>query len=772
MAGTTGHSASNETVAEETVAEEAIQWRDPSTWLVLFCFSDTFKFAFRVAISLTLAFLIPMAMGWSQPSTAATTVMLIATTGSRRESLAKGTLRVLGTIAGGIIGLCLVGAFAQDRMFYMLSVSIAITIVFYLRSAYQKDPTLFMLTGVMIMMMYNGGDAEGAFLYGVERTFMTIFGVVVYTLVGVFLFPPRVEQNLHKLAGELVASQQALFEHISQPVSDQVQIPVGEDSPEALLPVEPSDAGEGSQAEVEQASVTVADLSKAVYAAQQALEGRYQTLSAECSEISAYKKEWDGTIALFSQITNLLMFAAKDHSRAGGHPAEFIQDYAGIRDELIALFEALPDAWHSREAFPPEAIPQLVVDKQKLEGESHLYRGEAISSCYLFGALRERLVQVQSCISSINSLTGKVGFSLPLLAEKPAFIWWDAENAKTAIKVFVIYWATGLFWIYANPPGGYNFVIFGTIFVSILSFMPMHPAALFVLFTLGFVVSVPAYVFLLPELTLGAELGAFIFAYTFVAFYALKGPVTIFFLLGLFTMGIDNSMVYHFGITLTIVSLFYLVVGVVVVAHFFPFSSKAEHLVMVMRERFFRHVSAIVWLVQQPELNGWQRLSMRWHVTVAKTALAKLTLWSSKVNGDLFPGATPSELGEYASQCDLVFHHLLTLQQAESKLEVSPLVHTARQQHRDKVIPFLVEYLAGDPKVSHLVPADVQHDYQELEARLDQFFTEQEWQKNTNSDIAYFYIFLNLKKNLFESLLACYRANEKVAWDVLTHKRF
>lgn len=41
--------------------------------------------------------------------------MLIASTGSRRESLAKGTLRVLGTLVGAVIGLLLVGMFAQDR---------------------------------------------------------------------------------------------------------------------------------------------------------------------------------------------------------------------------------------------------------------------------------------------------------------------------------------------------------------------------------------------------------------------------------------------------------------------------------------------------------------------------------------------------------------------------------------------------------------------------------------------------------------------------------
>ena len=36
-----------------------------------------------------------------------------------------------------------------------------------------------MLTGVMTLMMSNGGDAEGAFLYGVDRAYMTVFGVLM-----------------------------------------------------------------------------------------------------------------------------------------------------------------------------------------------------------------------------------------------------------------------------------------------------------------------------------------------------------------------------------------------------------------------------------------------------------------------------------------------------------------------------------------------------------------------------------------------------------------
>ena len=46
-------------------------------------------FAIKTALSLTLAYMLPMAWGWPQPQTAAITVMLIAATGMVSESLQK-----------------------------------------------------------------------------------------------------------------------------------------------------------------------------------------------------------------------------------------------------------------------------------------------------------------------------------------------------------------------------------------------------------------------------------------------------------------------------------------------------------------------------------------------------------------------------------------------------------------------------------------------------------------------------------------------------------
>lgn len=498
------------------IEQSSWSWLNFSSWLWPFCLSEKFKFASRVALSLTLAYLIPMAMGWPQASTAATTVMLIASTGSRRESLALGTYRVIGTLIGAVIGLSLVGLFAQERFIYMLVVSVVVSVIFYFRNAYKKDPSVFMLTGVMVLMMSNGGDANGAFIYGVDRAFMTAFGVVVFTLVSVFLFPVKTEQNLRALAHDLNRIQRLMFHLLTQPKMRRASVdaaePISMDCPEDLA---------------EQTEMPI--LVKQLFAAQGALEQRYTSISAECSDVSAYKKEWDLALLYYKQITELLIFVAESGSHGVREGAElrldrFIIDYDQTVQKLASLFAESEQVWEDKER-ACEAIEHWVtVDEEALKTCTHLGRGKVLTFAYLLNQLHEKLSRLTATISCIDSVTGEVNFSERFPKALSQFIWWDAENAKTAIKVFVTYWIAGLIWIYFNPPGGYTFVIFSVIYMSLLSFLPVHPVMLLVLFTFGFLFAVPAYVFVLPSLTLGAELGVFIFIYTFAAFYLFKGP--------------------------------------------------------------------------------------------------------------------------------------------------------------------------------------------------------------------------------------------------------
>ena len=725
--------------------------------------NDKIKFAIKVSLSLTLAYLFPFAMGWPQASTAATTVMLIATTGSRRESLAKGTLRVLGTLVGAVVGLLLVGLFAQDRLLYMLSVSLVVSFIFYFRNAYQKDPTLLMLTGVMTLMMSNGGDADGAFLYGVDRAYMTVFGVVVYTLVGTFLFPVKTEQNLRQLIEQLNQTQQALFSALVNSLEQK-----HESHPPA---VDDSESPEESEHTASQLNID--KLTEEMFAAQNSLEQRFATVSAECSDVSPYLKEWRLAVHLSKQITQQLSVAVHGHFSLE-EDRQCITNFDETIKEIEQLFQKCHQVWEDNEHAYRAKEFKVNYNQASLDSAPHLTKGSAITLGFLLESMHQNLSRLAESISCIDSVTNNVSFYVEMPKTKGKFLWWDAENFKTAVKTFVTYWVAGFIWIYFNPPGGYSFVIFSTMFMSLLSFVPVHPILLLVLFTFGFLFAVPSYLFILPQLDLGLELGLFIFIYTFIGFYLFNGPITIFYMVGLFVLGLDNNMFYHFGILMTIMTLFYLVVFMIIFAHYFPFSSRPEHLFLTIKERYFRHTRALFVTYQKQSESFLTPLKRALHLVTLNVSAKKLKVWGSKINHKHFDQTTPEAIGAFSKACDVLCSHINVLMVAEKKLLANPLINQLRQQHRDSIIPSMAGALASHEVTEELDSVFNQYsqDYQSFEDKLEDFFNELDLSDYAYSEIAGFYILLNLKRNVFEAIKHCKQTYEDIDWVNLQQKRF
>lgn len=723
--------------------------------------NEKIKFATKVALSLTLAYLIPFAVGWSQASTAATTVMLIASTGSRRESLAKGTLRVLGTLVGAVIGLLLVGMFAQDRLLYMLSVSVVVSFIFYFRNAYQKDPTLLALTGVMVLMMSNGGDAEGAFMYGVDRAYMTIFGVVLYTLVGTFLWPTKTEQNLRQLIEQLNQAQQALFNAILQNFEQKTAL-----QQDVVTNVEATENDEAP-------SPTIDELLEKVFAAQNALEQRFATVSVECSDVSAYMKEWQLAVHFNKQITQELSVAAHSHF-SHQQDRSCINNFDQATQEIQQLFKISQEMWANEGAAYRAQELNIEYNQAALADASHLVKGSALTLGHLLKLMHQSLSRLAESISCIDSVTNNVSFKQELPKQKSKFLWWDAENFKTAVKTFTTYWVAGLIWIYFNPPGGYSFVTFSTIFMSLLSFVPVHPFMLLILFTFGFLFAVPSYVFILPGLELGAELGLFIFIYTFIGFYLFKGPVTIFYMIGLFVLGLDNNMTYHFGILMTIMTLFYMVVFMIIFAHYFPFSSRPEHLFLTLKERYFRHVGDLFASYHQQSESSFKKLKRSLHLVTLNVSSKKLMVWGSKINHKLFDKTPPEAIGAFSKSCNALSNHVNILIAAEQKLLSNRLIKQLRSKHTDSILPLMAGALASHQTTDELNSVFEQYsqDYQSFENKLEEFFSELDLSDYAYSEIAGFYILLNLKRNVFEAINQCKQTYEDIDWVNLRQKRF
>ena len=413
-----------------------------STWrlleeILLFSLSDKMKFAIKVSLSIMLAYLIPFSQGWEQGQTAAIAIMLIASAGPLSESVYKGIDRVIGTVIGAVIGMTLIALFPQEREFYLLALSVTVTIVLYLARAYKGDPTMFMLSAMTMMLVFKGGEVDDIFLYGIDRTFMTIFGVALYTLISLFLWPAKTQED------------------------------------------------------------------------------------------------------------NIL-----------------------------------------------ETEPPVQVSK---------------------------------------------------------FLWLDPEDMKASLVTFLVFWTATLSWIYFNPPGGFLIVAVATALSLFTSFTPIKPSLLMIIFTLSFIFAIAMYVFVLPHLLLSWQFGLFIFTYAFIGFYFIPPKVNIFFLIGLATFMLDNPMNFYFNVFLLVLLMFYLFLSILLIAYYFPFSTKPEHLFMLMKERFLTYAKIVM---KRDTSSLWKRLVLNYTQMHLMSTMKKMQLWGSKIDFKYFDSIDQEKLTEFTNSCE------------------------------------------------------------------------------------------------------------------------
>jgi hypothetical protein len=694
------------------------------------------KFAIKTALSLTLAYMLPMAMGWPQPQTAAITVMLIAATGLVSDSLQKGVLRVMGTVLGAVIGLGLIALFPQDRMLYLFAVSIAVSILLYLYNAYQGDSTLFMLAAVVTLMVFNGGDADGAFLYGVDRTLLTAFGVLVYTLVASFLWPVKINSNTEALAVQVSQVQGLAFSALIQPTTP-----------------EP-------------------DIIENMLTKNEQFQAHFVSVRYDDEQILSYREEWDTIASGFEQFDAMLTPALQSASLNVREYQKHITNYDAVISNIEGLLEAIGANWNNCLRPQEPDLIEFTYNVDSLRNETHLTVAAVVARADLLLKLQKLLLNLLRTTNSL--LFNERGFEpTPKFLGKPSFIWFDTENLKTAIRAFVVFWISTAVWITFNPPGGFTFVTLSTAFVVLVSYTPVHPKLLYILFTLGFLFAVPAYVFLLPQMTHWLQLGIFIFSYAFIGFYVFAGPLSIFFLLGLMTLGIANTMSYNFNVILIIILLFYMTCTSLLVSVYFPFTSKPQLLYIKFRYRFFSSCEKIIAHTSGKRFWGKHAL-IGMYLVNASGLIKKMRQWGAMIDAEYYPANPPEKLAAFDLACSVLLEQLKVLGNQSSSFKKNPLVARAQASSEDHVLAGLCNALAtpgNDHNITHTFRSQAGK-LGEVESRISSLLGENYLSAHTVEELTEFYRYINLQASIATGIVRCKDALLALDWSQLKGKKF
>ena len=686
---------------------------------------------------MALAYLIPLSQGWAQAQTAAITVMLIAAIGSVSESILKGAMRVVGTVIGAIIGMTLIALFPQERMLYLLSLSIIVTIVLYILRAYKGDPTIFMLTAMTMMMVFKNGEVDDVLIYGLDRTYMTIFGIMVYTMVGIFLWPVKMEDATQESASSLSASQLELFKH-----RDAV--------------------------EVERSKLLSSLLEK---------ETVLSTATKDTGSTDIDLSQWHSLVHHYKNINaQLTLLALHDKEPYSEYITSFIPNYAVLEREIEVLFEQIQNVWSEKKQIAVPPMLEVIYKTEEIRKLSHLERASLVSMMQDIKTLHEELRLLAIKLNSVHSTMPTV-FNTDNIPENSRFLWGDIEHLKGALVSFIIFWVATLFWITMNPPGGFIIVTLATALSVLTTFTPIKPSMLIVVFTLSFVFATVMYITVLPYLHYAWELGLFIFFYSFISFYLVNSKMTIFFLLGLFTFNITNVMYYDFNIFMLILMMFYLFLFLLHIFYYVPFSTKPERLFCHTKNRFFMLSSILMDRARKRE-EGKEGMLLRSMEKYAELHLVftvkSMQLWASKINTEYFDKIDKETLVTFTKECEKFAYLVELLYYRDIKMLDNSLILKLRKNY---TLPYLSKLLEAYAEGKNVQEVDAfwqneTHIVQKVEKSLSGSLEHIDFEQYTGKEIAQMYENISLRRNVWLSLFSCQKSMKKLDFKTLEESRF
>lgn len=184
---------------------------------LLFCFPKTQenRAALRTAISAVVAILLAFALHLDKPYWSGMTVLLLANlyTGN---ILDKAIMRLIGTVAGATLGICLANLVESSLfLYFMMSFFlVAIAVYYYNFSKYAYAYLMLAISAFMVIseLAFEPGEA---FWVAIWRPIEIGLGVLVSAVAAFSIFPNAIQDNVLKEIHEIFKAMDALLMAVS-----------------------------------------------------------------------------------------------------------------------------------------------------------------------------------------------------------------------------------------------------------------------------------------------------------------------------------------------------------------------------------------------------------------------------------------------------------------------------------------------------------------------------------------------------------------------------
>jgi uncharacterized membrane protein YccC len=719
------------------------------------------KESIKTALAMTITYGIALAMDFDKPVWGGFAVAFISLA-SVGQSLNKGAMRMLGTIGGALVAFLIFAFFIQQRWLFMLGLSTWVgfctTMMMGRKNQYAWNSCGFVCVIICFDSPHNSFDIFHTALLRVEETGL---GILIYTLVTLFLWPVRSGPEFEQSASKLVSIQHRLYDLCFDTMT-----------------------GKG-------ASENIAELNAQELQELNHFNQSLDNAIGDTTQIRERRDQWRNVKHSVAKISETIGQWQTDCSEI--QKLNLIGLVPGLEKfdiELERRFTQIEGMLQNKKPeFQPESI-DLVADKEELRQLSHFHKAELVIHLQRLKNLNEQTSSVFHSIQKIRGFASENNLPEKSLIHEPAskvrLLVLDPDRLTAFAQVFVTLWMAYLLYIYVGDlPGGSGVVSMTGVFGMAFAVNSMLPISLLIMPSFVSIIGAGIlYLFVMPHLTGFYSLGCMIFVVTFGLCYYFGAPRQ---MLGralalamfLTVINISNQQTYSFLSVPVTMILFSTVLLLLVFAIHIPFSSRPEKVFLRLLTRFFRSseflVSTLDWSPQRREsiIGAWM---IAYHGRAIAAVPAKLIVWSRFINSKQLPGTAPQDIQSVVGTIQILAHQVQEMVDSGVTLEYADLI--------DKILPERVRWnakveqafkmLSGEPAAANpdMIRGQLLKISDSLELHVQQRLDSTPEQQFSVEQGMTFYRLLGVNRGLSEALLAYSVSAGSIDWAVWRESRF
>jgi uncharacterized membrane protein YccC len=713
------------------------------------------KEAIKTGLAMAIAYAIALQMGWDRPYWAAFAVGMISLPAAG-ASLRKGILRMSGTLVAGVAALALIALFSQERWWFMIALSVYVGFLTYMMMGKKNQYFYQVCAFVGVIICFDGaGDPVNSFQTTVTRIQETGMGIMVYSLVIVFLWPLNTRDELNKVTLQLVTAQHGLFKIIRLMMT-----------------------GGGAGTDFRSQSVqTVQLLTK--------LEPVLDAAEADSYDVWNVRHQWRRFLHESKALMETLVrFQAnfRDIEKFDLH--KLLPNVEALSAELEMRFDLI-QGMLAGEA--PERVPQtiaLVIDKPELAMLSHFEKAALAVTKIQIERLEALSRGLFDCTANIKGFI-RQPLTVPREEALQAGLALDPDRLAAVIRVIAGLWLAFFIWVYIDPPGHDGFVVLTVSMGLGMAKAPqLRVSKVFLPVILSCLFAGGLYLLVMPHLSGYMQLGTMIFAATFGIAYLFSEPrqalsrnmALVFFPV---ITSINNQQSYSFGQAANTTLEAVLIIALLVVTWYIPYNRQPEKMFLRLLRRFFRQTGfllspPILYIGQTTGVVGWwERLRYRNDLLAIPDQLG---MWGAMVDQRKFVGGRPEQVQLMVTRLHMLAHRLHELFEARRNPQAQFLIQELGEYIRDWrfKVQELFQLLSQDPAAvkQEALRARLDRILEQMETRIKEALNRAGEGQLSDRDAENFYRLLGTYRGVAEAALAYAGVSGAIDWKPWYEERF